>query len=112
MVRDLESVDELVREIESDRKSMPVLLRHYLKLDARLLGFNVDPDFGDVLDGLMLVDLARVPRAILERFMGKEGAEGFLVEADLDDLASCIRVRLRPAIWKKGVAKGPRPLFS
>jgi putative hemolysin len=78
VVRDLDAVDDLVREIEADRKSMPVLLRQYLKLDARLLGFNIDPDFGDVLDGLMLVDLPRVPRPILERFMGRDGAAAFL----------------------------------
>src|SRR5688500_19705383 len=51
-VRDLADVDELVGEIEADRRGVPVLLRQYLKLNAKLLGFNVDPDFGDVLDAL------------------------------------------------------------
>jgi hypothetical protein len=57
---------------------MPVLLRQYLKLNAKLLGFNVDPDFGDVLDGLMLVDLTKVQRAILVRYMGRGEAAQFL----------------------------------
>ncbi len=78
LVRNAEEVDELVREIEADRRSMPVLLRQYLKLNAKLLGFNVDPDFGDVLDGLMLVDLTKVDRTILNRYMGKENAAQFL----------------------------------
>ena len=30
-----------------------MLLRQYLRLGAKLLGFNVDPDFGDALDGLV-----------------------------------------------------------
>ena len=77
-VRDVDEVDELVSEIEADRKSMPVLLRQYLKLNGRLLGFNIDPDFGDVLDGLILVDLTQVPPAVLVRYMGKPNAQAFL----------------------------------
>ncbi|MAE67373.1 MAG: glycerol acyltransferase, partial [Phycisphaeraceae bacterium] len=77
-LKDISEVDELIRDIEADRKSIPVLLRQYLKLNGVLLGFNVDPDFGDVLDGLMLVDLCRVDRNVLDKYMGKEGARGFL----------------------------------
>jgi putative hemolysin len=77
-VKDLGAVEELVAEIEQDRRSVPVLLRQYLKLNAKLLGFNVDSNFGDVLDALMLVDLTQVPRAVLARYMGSDGAAGFL----------------------------------
>ncbi len=76
-VRDMDEVDELVSEIEADRKSMPVLLRQYLKVNGRLLGFNIDPDFGDVLDGLILVDLTQVAPAILVRYMGRDNAAAF-----------------------------------
>jgi hypothetical protein len=74
----LESVSELVRAIESDGKPMPVLLRQYLNLNARLLAFSVDPDFGDAVDGLMLADLMDVPRPMLRRLMGGAGAERFV----------------------------------
>lgn len=84
LVRNAEEVDELVREIEADRRSMPVLLRQYLKLNAKLLGFNVDPDFGDVLDGLVLVDLIDVDRTILKRYMGKENAKQFLAYHNIE----------------------------
>jgi hypothetical protein len=57
---------------------MPVLLRQYLKLNARLVGFNVDPEFGDALDALMVVDLAAVDPAILARYFGRADAETFL----------------------------------
>jgi hypothetical protein len=67
-----------VAEIESDGKGVPVLLRQYLKLNARLLGFNVDPAFGGVLDGLMMVDLMDVAPDMLARYMGKAGARAFL----------------------------------
>ncbi len=77
VTREAADVEELVREIEHDRRGMPVLLRQYLKLGARLLGFNVDPQFGDVLDGLVLIDLPRMDRAILDRYLGP-GADDFV----------------------------------
>jgi putative hemolysin len=78
VVGGLDEVDELVTEIESSQRAMPVLLRQYLKLNARLLGFNIDPDFGDVLDGLVLVDLTKVDRPVLARYLGRESAATFL----------------------------------
>jgi hypothetical protein len=78
VVRDIDEVDELVREIEAGERTVPVLFRQYLKLNARVLGFNMDPAFGNVLDSLMVVDLMAVNRAILDRFFGREAAQRFL----------------------------------
>jgi hypothetical protein len=78
VVKNLSQVGALLTEIESDGKGVPVLLRQYLKLNARLLGFNVDPAFGNALDGLMLADLLEVDRSILVRYMGEAGARAFL----------------------------------
>lgn len=83
VVAGLDEVDELVGEIESSHRNMPVLLRQYLKLNAKLLGFNIDPDFGDVLDGLVLVDLTKVDRPVLVRYLGKESAQAFLAHHGL-----------------------------
>ncbi|MGE0481004.1 MAG: lysophospholipid acyltransferase family protein [Phycisphaerae bacterium] len=74
VVRDIDDVDELVHEIESRHKHVPVLLRQYLRLNARLLGFNVDPEFGNVLDGLVLVDLLQIDPVVFERYCTPEGA--------------------------------------
>jgi putative hemolysin len=76
-VERLEDVCALVRRIESDGKDIPVLLRQYLKLNATLLGFTVDASFGNVLDGLVLVDLDRVEPSILARYMGRAEAHAF-----------------------------------
>jgi hypothetical protein len=78
VVHDINDVDELVREIESDAKGIPILLRQYLKLNARLLGFNIDPVFGNVLDGLFYVDLTQIDRCVLDRYMGRAEAAAFL----------------------------------
>jgi putative hemolysin len=77
----LEDVCALVRQIEPDGKDIPVLLRQYLKLNARLLGFTVDAAFSNVLDGLVLVDLDQVEPAILSRYMGKNESRAFLIRA-------------------------------
>jgi hypothetical protein len=76
--RTFADLSSAVRALEADGKDMPVLLRQYLKLNASLLGFSVDPAFGDALDGLLVVDLARVERSLLDRYLGRDGARSFL----------------------------------
>ena len=74
---DLDEVSTFISEIEGDHKGVPILLRQYLKLGGRLLGFNVDPAFSNVLDVLILVDLRRTEPRILARYMGAEEATRF-----------------------------------
>jgi len=64
--------------VEPDQKGIPVLLRQYLRLGGKLLGFNEDASFSHALDGLLLLDLARVEPKTLRRYMGHEGVEKFL----------------------------------
>jgi tryptophan synthase alpha subunit len=77
-VRNVEELSELVSEIETDRKRVPILLKHYLKLGGKIVGFNVDSHFSNVVDGLIVVDLIQTERRILERFFEQEGARRFL----------------------------------
>jgi putative hemolysin len=67
--RSVAEADALVSRIEADRKGVPVLLRQYLKLNARVIGFNVDPNFGDALDALMMADLTTVSETVLARYL-------------------------------------------
>jgi putative hemolysin len=78
LLGDIEEVSAWVAELENSSKGVPVLLKQYIKLGGKLLGFNIDPQFSHVLDGLILVDLTRTDQRILERYMGKEGTESFL----------------------------------
>jgi putative hemolysin len=81
----LEGVSELVSLIEHDNKGLPILLRQYLKLGGRMLGFNVDSQFNDCLDGLIMVNLRETEPKILQRYMDKEGVKTFLnYHADLE----------------------------
>jgi hypothetical protein len=77
-VSGIEALSDLLAEREADRKGVPVLLRHYLKLGGRVLGFNVDPQFGDCVDFLTLVDLRRSPHAALGRYMSPESLQRFM----------------------------------
>jgi hypothetical protein len=74
----IEEADKLVARLEADKKGIPVLLRQYLKLNARLIAVSIDPNFGDALDALMIVDLATVYPSILKRYLGREQADLFL----------------------------------
>jgi putative hemolysin len=75
---DLDELSTIISDIESNCTGIPILLKHYLKLGGRVLGFNVDPAFSNVLDALILVDLTQTDAKILERFMGKHQAAEYL----------------------------------
>jgi hypothetical protein len=76
-VNDLDDISLLISEIERDGKGIPVLLRQYLKLNGSLISFNLDREFSDVVDGLLMVDLRKTDPRLLKRFMGKEGVKRF-----------------------------------
>jgi putative hemolysin len=78
MVKSLDEVNSVISDVESRQKGIPILLKQYLTMGGTLLGFNVDPDFSDVLDGLILVDLTKTETKMLERYLGEEGAASFL----------------------------------
>lgn len=68
----------LLSELDSESKRLPVLLERYLELGANVLGVNRDPNFGNCIDALVVVELEKTPDAMLKRFMGQEGAARFI----------------------------------
>jgi hypothetical protein len=74
---DLDEVSRVVADLEDDGKGVPVLVRQYLKLGGRMIDFNLDQKFSNVLDGLVLVDLMRTEPPLLEKYLGREGAAIF-----------------------------------
>ena len=63
-------LDNLISEVETRSMKVPVLLRQYIALNARIICFNIDPKFADCLDGFLVLDLQKVPQDILEK-LGK-----------------------------------------
>ncbi len=82
-VSDLRIITSLLSTVEDVDVGIPVILRQYLKLNGRILGFNVDPDFNNAIDCLLWVDLARTEVPLLRKYMGVEGAERFLLHHGL-----------------------------
>jgi tryptophan synthase alpha subunit len=76
--KDIKEVSSIIADIELDNKDVPVLLRHYLNLGGQLLSFGEDKSFGDVMDGLIIVDLMQTDKKTLCRYMESSGAEIFL----------------------------------
>eukprot|EP00752_Nemacystus_decipiens_P016586 g14826.t1 len=74
----LEEANELIRELEADGKPIPILLKQYLKLNGQLMGFNVDPDFGNVLDGLILIDVLSIDKRVMKKYLGDESSAAYL----------------------------------
>lgn len=77
-VRKVDDISALVSEVEKDQKGIPILLRHYLKMNGRILAFNVDYSFGQCLDGLIVVDLLKSDRRLLKAYLTEEGLQSFL----------------------------------
>ena len=75
-LRDLDELAEPISDVEEDGKGLPILLKQYAKIGGRLVGFNLDRKFSDVVDGLVIVDLRQTDPSVLERYMGKEGYAG------------------------------------
>lgn len=69
----LGKIEELAQywpdESSGRARSVPVLLRQYLKLGGKVIGFNVDPTFGNCLDCLTVVDLKHTPDQVLAKYM-------------------------------------------
>lgn len=76
-LRDIKEVSARISDNEPDGKGVPVLLKHYLRLNATLLNFNVDPEFSNALDALLLVDLLQMPSTLLKLYFGRDGASQF-----------------------------------
>jgi putative hemolysin len=88
LLADLDELSEVVADIEPDRKKLPILLRHYLNLGGQVLDFSVDKKFSNVVDGLVVLDLGKVNRRQLERYMGTENADAFLREHGMNQLTN------------------------
>lgn len=68
-IEDLQALDNYIRQTEDER--IPVLLKKYIQLGAKIACFNVDPLFNNSLDGFIILDLMAVPREIIQS-IGKD----------------------------------------
>lgn len=72
---DMNKFDKVIDELEPGSLRMPVLIKKYVKQNARLVAFNVDPKFNNAVDGLMYIRVADIPEStvkpVLEEFQAE-----------------------------------------
>jgi putative hemolysin len=66
---DLQKFDKIIDEIEPGALRIPVLIKKYVKQNARLVAFNVDPKFNNAIDGLMYIKVADIPESTVKPVM-------------------------------------------
>lgn len=59
-------LDKMIGDIEPSSDKLPVLLKKYISLNGKIIGFNIDPKFNMCLDGLLILDLFDVPMNTIE----------------------------------------------
>jgi putative hemolysin len=59
--KDLGKFDKHIRDMDIEDLGMPVLLKKYLGLNGKIVAFNLDSNFNDALDGLLVLDLMNIP---------------------------------------------------
>ena len=62
---DIEKLDKLIQETDKGLR-LPILLKKYIGLNAKLISFNVDPLFNNCLDGFIFLDYHQIPQKIKE----------------------------------------------
>jgi len=80
------ALDKLIEDIEPSSDKLPVLLKKYISLNGRIIGFNIDPKFNMCLDGLLILDLFDVPMTTIETFSKEINDETILNRFSQDNL--------------------------
>ncbi|ADX67850.1 lysophospholipid acyltransferase family protein [Weeksella virosa] len=63
---DLNKFDKLIDELEPNMLRLPVLIKKYIKQNAKVIAFNVDPKFNDAIDGLMYIRISDLPESTVK----------------------------------------------
>ncbi|MFN7044627.1 MAG: GNAT family N-acyltransferase [Flavobacterium sp.] len=72
---DLNKFDKIIDELEPGTLRLPVLIKKYIKQNARVVAFNVDPLFNNAVDGLMYIRISDIPESTMKPVMEEFQAE-------------------------------------
>lgn len=72
---DLNKFDRIIDEVEPGNLRLPVLIKKYIKQNAKVIAFNVDPLFNNSVDGLMYIKIADLPESTVKPVMEEFQAE-------------------------------------
>lgn len=65
MESDLNKLDKVIDDLEPELR-LPVLIKKYIKQNAKVIAFNVDPNFNDAIDGLMYIRISELPESTIK----------------------------------------------
>lgn len=72
---DLNKFDKIIDELEPSSLRLPVLIKKYIKQNAKVIAFNVDPMFNNAIDGLMYIRIADIPESTMKPVIEEFQAE-------------------------------------
>lgn len=72
---DLNKFDKIIEDVEPAKLRVPVLIKKYIKQNAKVIAFNVDPLFNNAIDGLMYIKIADLPESTVKPVMEEFEAE-------------------------------------
>ncbi len=62
---DLNKLDKIIDDLEPEMR-LPVLIKKYIKQNAKVVSFNVDPNFNGAIDGLMYIRISELPESTIK----------------------------------------------
>lgn len=62
----IEKFDRYLLRLSNNEYRLPTLVKKYLKINCKIVAFNVDPDFNYCVDGLVLLDIKTISKQELE----------------------------------------------
>jgi putative hemolysin len=72
---DLNKFDRVIDELEPGNLRLPILIKKYIKQNAKLVAFNVDPKFNNAIDGLIFLKISDIPESTVRPVMEEFQAE-------------------------------------
>ncbi len=90
LVKDVDDVSALVSGLERDGKGVPILIKHYIRMNAKLIDFGVWKNHSNAVVAFLMAVLVTADAKFLRRYMGEEGYRHFMAYHGLnaDDNAS------------------------
>jgi hypothetical protein len=58
----VEQFDRFLLKLSNGKYRLPTLVKKYLKINSKIIKFNVDPDFNYCVDGLVLLDVMQISK--------------------------------------------------
>ena len=75
----LSSLDKFIGDVDRNNNGLPVLLKKYLGLNAKIIAFNIDPKFNNCVDGMILLDISDIPKTTID-LLSKEVSDVCLLD--------------------------------